>query len=89
MRNWQNSYKTLKSQKMDEKSIHHDVLLWDKDIPSSDLNNFVRNSTEPRFWRIILVHGKDFLVPQQYIWRILLIHPDDHHQPSQGLQSDD
>ena len=31
------------------KSIHHDVLLWDKEIPPSDLNNFVRNSAEPRF----------------------------------------
>ena len=31
------------------KSIHHGVLLWDKEIPPSDLNNFVRNSAEPRF----------------------------------------
>ena len=31
------------------KSIYHDVLLWDKEIPPSDLNNFVRNSAEPRF----------------------------------------
>ena len=38
MRNWQNSYKTLKSQKMDEKKYP----LW-------YLNNFVRNSAE-LFW---------------------------------------
>ena len=51
----------LKATKWARKSIHHDVLLWDKKIPPSDLNNFVRNSAEPRFLWIILVLGWDFL----------------------------
>ena len=41
--------KPLNVTKCARKSIHHDVLLWDKEIPSSDQNNFARNSAEPRF----------------------------------------
>ena len=41
--------KLVLSDKWARKSIHHDVLLWDKEIPPSDLNNFVTNSAEPRF----------------------------------------
>ena len=41
--------KPKKVTKLARKSIHHDVLLWDKEIPPSDLNNFVRNEAEPRF----------------------------------------
>ena len=72
--------KPEKVTKWARKSIHHDVLMWDKEIPPSDLNNFVWNSAEPRFWRIILVLGWDFLVPQQYIWRILLIPSHDPYR---------
>ena len=44
------------------------VLLWDKEIPPEDLNNFVRNSALCRVSdEIIQVLGWDFLVPQQYI----------------------
>ena len=44
------SYKTLKNhRKWARKCIHRDVLLWYKEILPSDLNNFVSNSTEPRF----------------------------------------
>ena len=52
---------------IESKSIHHDVLLWDKEIPPEDQNN----SSETRLFRvsdeIIQVRGWDFLVPQQYI----------------------
>ena len=41
--------RTLLNQNYGIKSILHDVLLLDKEIPPSDLNNFVRNSAEPRF----------------------------------------
>ena len=30
---------TLRSKIYENKSIHHDVLLWDKEIPPSDKNN--------------------------------------------------
>ena len=56
MRNWQNSYKTLKATNWARKSIHHDVLLWDKEIPPSDLNNFseTRQSlvSDELFWSL-------------------------------------
>ena len=61
--------------KWERKSIHLHVLVWDKEIPPSDQNNFGRNLVEPRFWRIILVLWWNFLVPHQYIWRILLSSP--------------
>ena len=50
------------------KSIHHYVLVWDKEIPHSDQNNFVRNEA-----LIVLILWWNFLVPHQYIWRILLV----------------
>ena len=61
MQNWENSHKTLKNIKWARKCIQLDVLLWDKEIPPSDPNTYVRNSAKPRFWRIILVLGWDFL----------------------------
>ena len=67
MRNLLNSYTTLQNHKVGEKRVHHDALLWDTEIPPSDPNNFVRNSAEPRFCRIILALMWDFLVPQHYI----------------------
>ena len=33
------------------KRFHHDALLWDKEIPPSDQNNFVRNEALSSFWR--------------------------------------
>ena len=41
--------KPKKVKKWARKSIHPGVSLLDKEIPPSDLNNFVRNSAEPRF----------------------------------------
>ena len=35
--------------KLSRKSMHHYVLVWDKEIPPSDQNNVVRNLAEPRF----------------------------------------
>ena len=47
--------------------------MWDKENPTSEMNNFVRNSAESRVSdEIIRVLGWDFLVPQQYTWWILL-----------------
>ena len=43
-----------------------------KEIPPSDQTNFVRNSIEPHFWRIILVLWWNLLVPHQCMWRIFL-----------------
>ena len=39
----------VKVTKWARKCIHHDVLLQNKEIPPSGLNNLVRNSAEPRF----------------------------------------
>ena len=41
--------KPYKIKKWARKSIHHNVLLWDKEIQDLDPNNFVINSTEPYF----------------------------------------
>ena len=49
MRNRQNSHTTLKITKWARKSMYRDVLMWDKEIPPSDPNNFIRISAEPRF----------------------------------------
>ena len=63
---WQNSHNSLKIAKQVRKCIHHYALLWGKYIPTSDLNNFVRNEAEENlvsdklFWslgRISLSHN--------------------------------
>ena len=61
MQNWQTSkIQKKKVTKWEGKSIHHYVLVWDKEIPPSDQHNFSRNSAE-----IILIRGWNFLVPHQ------------------------
>ena len=51
---------------MGDKSIHHDVLLWEKEIPPSVPNNLSETRQNLVSDKIILVFGWDFFVPQQY-----------------------
>ena len=60
------------------KVLYSILLVWDKEFPPSDLNDFVRSSAEPRFWRIIQVRGY-FSHTNTLLWRKLLeSHRTDH-----------